>query len=107
MSSIYETPISSPTYATPLESTSPWASPRTSLRSDNSLEPPFFTNAVMSNSTNQSISKPNKSPTENQNTSLSEKITDGANIGDGSKASLTQHPPTRGLTVQNSKPFTG
>ena len=113
MSSIYETPISSPTYATPLESTSPWASPRTSLRSDNSTEPPIITNTVMHNSLQQDISKQNKSPspTEKQNTSLSEKKekspTDGANLDDGIKASLTQPPPTRGLTVQNSTPFTG
>ena len=34
LSSIYETPVSSPTYyATPMEGQSPWASPRTSLRS--------------------------------------------------------------------------
>merc|ERR1719510_783189 len=32
MSSIYETPVSSPTYATPMEGRSPWASPRASLR---------------------------------------------------------------------------
>ena len=114
MSSIYETPVSSPTYATPMEGTSPWASPRTSLRSDNSSEPPIITNTVMCNSPQQlAISKPNKNQTESQNTSLSEKKDnspiDGVNLGDGilKPASLTQPPPTRGLTVQNSKPFTG
>ena len=109
MSSIYETPISSPTYATPLESTSPWASPRTSLRSDNSTEPQIITNTVMHNSQQQDISKQNKSSTEKQNLSLSENKekspTDGSN--DGIKAPVTQPPPTRGLTVQNSAPFTG
>ena len=39
MSSIYVTPVSSPTYATPSEGRSPWASPRQSLRSSE-LAPP-------------------------------------------------------------------
>lgn len=45
LSSVYETPVSSPTYATPSEGRSPWASPRTSLRSADSVSLQASTNS--------------------------------------------------------------
>ncbi len=48
LSSIYETPVSSPTYATPMEGSSPWASPRSSLKS---VEGPILLNS--NNNTNK------------------------------------------------------
>ena len=97
MSSIYETPVSSPTYATPMEGTSPWASPRTSLRSENSSEPPNITNTTAI--TSSSTLLPN-----NQNTNYP---IDGDTSTNTTSVSNPPPAPLRGSTIQNSKPFTG
>ena len=39
LSSVYETPISSPTYATPRTSVSPWSSPQSSIKSNGPIVP--------------------------------------------------------------------
>ena len=67
MSSIYETPVSSPNcYATPMEGTSPWASPRTSIKSGSSISPINSPSNGLTNNVNNGPPQRGETVTQNK-----------------------------------------